>query len=143
MRINKVVKCIEFLNFGSFPGTIMFVMGFSYDELLKTSKRKKYKEWIAGIEDDQFKGLYNQGSWFAMKNTIEHSKTKEQKTLYFVCLPFDVFMGKPYDYCRLAHEVHHIVAFHLKDILNRNEEFEAEAYTHTHVMYQCLNAMGL
>lgn len=59
---------------------------------------------------------------------------------------FYIYIGEEfkftdYEYCKLAHEVLHICQFLLPDFLDRNREFESEAYLHTHLMEQCLKAI--
>jgi hypothetical protein len=42
------------------------------------------------------------------------------------------------DYVALAHEITHLIQFHLPDFCNRDREIEFEAYTHSHLMTQFL-----
>jgi len=58
--------------------------------------------------------------------------------LFYIILT-EEFDFSDYAYCKLAHEVLHICQFILPDILNRDREYECEAYLHTHIMMQCLN----
>jgi len=139
-----MTKIIEFLNFGIFPGTVLFAHGMGYDELAatirKNYKSKRWKDehnfWEFAISGD--KKLIDSGSHFALKRECENPKTGQTKTFYYLIIkrPFDF---SDYDYCILAHEILHLCQFHLPDILNRDREIEAEAYLHTHLMQQALD----
>lgn len=133
MKNKKPAKIIRYLNTGIFPATILFSMGFNYDEIIKHTK--KHGEWGMALRDD--KVLVDSGSWLGLKRVIENVKTGEERTHYYIILPKG-FDFSDYDYIRLAHEVLHICQFMLPDILNRNKEIEAEAYLHSHIMSQCL-----
>jgi hypothetical protein len=139
-------KTIAFLNMGNYPGTVMFSVGFTQPELIK-QLQKNYKtgywkpeqgceNWLRGIEkDDLLKG----GVWFALQRKLYHKKHPAKNLFYILILrPFDFSDG---DMCKLAHECLHICQFFLPDILDRNKEYEAEAYLHTHLMSQCLRIM--
>ncbi len=142
-KIIPEVKFIEFLNLGSFPGHVLFSVGFSYEELLiqieKNYTSKKWvakdgcQEWLLGIKgDDHLK----KGSYWAASRTLEHPEFGV-RDLYYIIL------AKPFDFsdnhmCILAHECLHICQYYLPDVLDRNKEHEAEAYLHTHLMRQCL-----
>ena len=143
----KVKKVLGFLDLGISPGTVLFSCGFTYKELT-TLLDKNYKSgrwplhkgvasWYLGISQEE--ELLGKGGNFGMSRTIEHPKHGEVKLYY-------ILLTKEFDFSDdsmaiLAHEILHIIQFHLPDILNRNKEIEAEAYTHTHLMNQCLKLL--
>jgi len=133
----KQVKLLHWLNTGIFPANIVFSCGFGYDEIMKLLKQKKADNWHEGLLHD--KSLIDGGGWFALSRTVE-KKEGAYVHLYYIILKYD-FEFTDYDYCRLAHEVLHICQFMLPDILNRDREYECEAYLHTHIMQQCLKAL--
>lgn len=123
-------KHINWLDFGIFPGSCLFVCGFGYNETLKHLKKKKSGDWILAFEDT--KNVWENDNWgFASKRTIITGKT-----YFFLTLkkPFDF---KDESHTRLAHEILHLASFHLKDFLNPIEENEAFCYLHSYLMRQC------
>lgn len=125
-------KCLNWLNCGIFPPIIMFSCGYTYDEIIASlNKTPAGKKWIPGFEDQKY--LVNKATWLAIKATVENDKT------YFYIYIKDHFDFSDDDYCCLAHEVLHICQYLLPDILRRDNEHEAEAYLHTHLMTQCLH----
>lgn len=118
---------------GMFPASIMFSCGFRYDELTKLINKKKATGWLRALSED--KTLIDAGKWFALKRGV-HGVT------YFYIILTEPFDFKDYSYCcKLAHEVLHICQFFLPDVLNRDREFESEAYLHTYIMESCLKAI--
>lgn len=81
------------------------------------------------IRDD--KELIERAHMVVMKRT--HSG----RTYFYLVINAD-FKFTDYCYCKLAHEITHLCQFYLPDVLNRNQEWEAEAYLHTHLMEQAL-----
>jgi len=138
MAKKKTYKVLHWLDTGIFPATVMFSCGFKYIEIMKMLKQKKAEHWISGISED--KALIENGNYLALKREIENLKTKECKTLYYIIINED-FNFTDYEYCKLAHEVLHICQFFLPDCLDRNREYECEAYLHTHLMQQCLKIL--
>jgi hypothetical protein len=116
----------------------MFSCGFTYDEIMKLLKQKKAVEWEEGLRWD--KGLIDKGTWFGLARTVENEKKDGYRHLYYVIIK-PSFDYSDYEYCKLAHEVLHICQFLLPDILNRDREYECEAYLHTHLMQQCLSVL--
>lgn len=137
-RETKVTKLIHWLDTGIFPATIMFSVGFTHDEIIKYLIKVKANEWKDGIADEN--DLFSKGNWCALRRDLEHTVTNEKKTLFYINIPraFDFSDG---DYCKLAHEVLHITQFMMKDFLDPEREYEAVAYTHTHIMEQCLKSL--
>lgn len=122
-------KHINWLNFGSFFGSCMFVCGFTYEETLKHIKKKKTGDWILAFEDT--KEIWNCDNWgYASKRTVAG-------VTYFILVLKNRFDFKDDSHSRLAHEILHLVSFCLKDFLDPMVENEAFAYTHTHLMTQC------
>ena len=131
----KQYKSLGYLNTGIFSAIILFSHGFDFDEITGVLKDTKAKEWRIGIENDR--ELIDGGNCFALSREITNSKTGKVVSLYYIILKQD-FDFTDYSYCKLAHEVLHICQFMLPDLLDRNREFECEAYLHTHIMSQCL-----
>lgn len=128
---------IKWLNAGIFPCMIMFSVGYKYDEIITFLKRRKYNDWLAGLSDD--KASIDSGKYFSIKRTVKNEK-KHEVTLFYIIITRPFYFSD-WDMCMLAHEVLHTCQFMLPDILNRDREFECEAYTHTHIMEQCLKIM--
>jgi len=132
----KEVQVMKILDFGVFPGKLMFSHGFSYDEIMDQLIEQKCDGWAEAISKD--KELFDNSQYTASYRIVE--KKGEHFHFYFIILQKQ-FQFTDYDYCVLAHEVLHICQFFLPDILDRNREIEAEAYLHTHLMKQCLSAI--
>lgn len=141
----KKLKCVEFLDFGIFPGTILLSVGYSHEELIAYMDKKyelgKWKKdngldiWVHPVRGDK---VFMESKFCAAKRELSHPEWGE-RTLYYIKLETFDFSDK--DMTILAHECLHICQFHLSDILDRNKEHEAEAYLHTHIMRQCLERM--
>jgi hypothetical protein len=125
----KSAKHISFLNLGSFPGVVMFSVGFTYDEVLKIST-KKYGDWALAVEkiQDVFQEDNNIG--FASKRVVKDIN-------YFFLVLKKVFDFKDQSHVVLAHEALHVISFVLCDILDPMVENEAFCYTHSHILEQC------
>lgn len=134
----KVVKVMEWLNNGCYPGFVMFSCGFTYDQVVAELKKKKATDWLYGIQDD--KKLIESGNWFGLARYVENTKTGSKMSLFYIIIT-EEFKFDDYDYCRLAHEVLHICQFFLKDLFDMEREYESVAYYHTHIMQQCLKAL--
>lgn len=132
----KKYEGMSWLNHGCYPGFTMFSFGMEYDGIMAMLKRKKAIDWITGISES--KELINNGHNFALKRRVQN-KEGENITLFYIIIK--EFNFTDIDYCILAHEVLHIVNFSLQQLLNRDDEFEAEAYFHTHLMQQCLHLL--
>lgn len=132
-------KVIGFIDCGIFPGDILFACGMSHAEIVKYLSKSGDKEWISGLSEYQIRIDDNLSMGDAICVTVENQRTREIRHLQYIILT--KFNFSDYHYCILAHEVLHICQFYLKDILNRQNETEAEAYFHTHVMSQCLELL--
>lgn len=137
---NKQPRAIASINFGMYPGYCMFVYGYSWDELMIELKKRDDKEWILPISDD--KEIMDGAEYQAMHRTVENTKTGEVKN-YFYIMYKKKFLFRDMSYVILAHEVLHIIQFYTKPIFDRNVEIENEAYLHSHIMKQCLDAIRL
>lgn len=138
MKRKKKKKIIRWLNAGIFPCPIMFSVGFSYDEIIKYLKKIKANEWAIGISQD--KSRVDGGTCFAMKRIVENEQTGAVVTHFYIIITRQ-FDFSDWDMIMLAHEIVHICQFMLPDILNRDNETEAEAYLHSHIMTQCLKEL--
>lgn len=130
---------MAWIDAGIFPATIMFSCGFKYGEINKLLTKKRAHDWKTGISED--KGLIESGENFALDRTIYDTKNSKNKKRVFYIIFTEQFKFTDYEFCKLAHEVLHICQFALPDFLNRDREFECEAYLHTHIMQQCLKVL--
>lgn len=129
----KKVKIFQFIRGGSFPFDILFTVNMKPIEIREKLKAECGEDWIQAFDctDDFF-----DGSWgVAMERSVDGYYH------YFLSLHKGFKFSSPYDYCKLAHEVLHLCQFALPKFINRDLEFEAEAYTHTHIMDMCLDIM--
>lgn len=136
------VKVIEWINFGIFPGLVMFSVGNTHAELIKRLHKKdmdkvEAAKWLAGLRDED--GLVNSklSAGCAMRRVIENKKSGQSVTLFYLILKrFD--LRDTDDFVSLAHECLHLCQFYLPYVLDMSKEHEAEAYLHSHLMQQCL-----
>ncbi len=132
MAKKKRSPLIVTLNTGIFEAPVVFSVGFEYKEMLK----KLGKEWAEPLFDE--KELIENGSCLAIKKTqLLGNKRKD----FFYIIFIDEFTFSDVDMCLLAHEIHHICTFLLRERLDISQEFECVAYTHSHLMRQCLEAL--
>lgn len=127
-------KLITYLNFGSFPGMIQFSVGFSFDEIMDIQKdQEDGQEWMQALAVDRETFSFG-GKYFAFKRELDGYQ-------YFYMVFTEPFDFSDESMIILAHEIVHLCQFRLTGTLDRNAEIEAEAYTHSHIMRQCLNAL--
>ena len=123
-------KIIETLNTGIFPARVCFCVGFTYKEIIAHLKKAKAEEgWIKAIEGDE--SHIGSGQFHAMKRTYKTAT-------YFYVIIIRTFDFSDWDMIMLAHELLHICQFLLPDMLDRDREYESEAYLHSHLMTQAL-----
>lgn len=122
-------QSLGYLNTGIFRPIILFSCGYDFDEIIDVLKKTGAEEWIGGIKDER--NFIQKGHAYAMQREVDG-------IFYYYIIIRDSFDFEDESYCTLAHEVLHIVQFVLLDILDRDREFECEAYLHTHIMSQCL-----
>lgn len=127
------MKIISTLNFGSFPGKIMFSAGYTFDEVCVELKKQKCGGWLSAFKQCRY--LTDPGiAGFSSKRYLD-IKGKE----YEYCILFlrDEFNFSDRHHAVLSHEVIHICTHHLSTMLDIVKENEAFAYTHTHILTQC------
>lgn len=135
----KQLKIIHWLDTGIFPATIMFTLNYKFDEINKYLDKVKANDWKMGMSQDR--KFFDGKNWCALRRDIENAKTGQEMTLFYIHIPRMFNFKDDMDYCKLAHEVLHITQFMMKDFLNPDNEFECVAYTHTHIMQQCLKIL--
>jgi len=126
---------IYWLNMGIFPGIVCFCYQLEYEQIIKKLKDTKRPSWALALSED--KDLVDNSPYLAMKRMVEYKKTGE-KSIYFFLVLKKRFRFNDWDHVMLAHEILHMCQFHLPDVLDRDDEIEAEAYLHSHLMTQCL-----
>jgi hypothetical protein len=137
LTIKQFMKVLSALNFGSFPGNIMFSAGYTFDEVCEELKKQKCTDWLIAFR--ACKHLTGSGVvGFSSKQFVE-IKGKE----YEFCFVFlrDVFKHTDRHHAVLSHEVIHICTHHLRDMFDIVKENEAFAYTHTHILTQCYDVI--
>jgi len=127
------------LNFGSFPGKIMFTCGYTYDEICKELKKQKCDEWLQCFETT--KNLFHPdcAGFSATRRLTVKGKEYEYNFLHLR----DCFDYSEKAHATLAHEVIHSVTYQLSTMLDIVKENEAFAYTHTHIMNQCYEVLKI
>lgn len=138
----KKIQIIDWLDFGSFPGTILFIVGHDYNSAIKYLKKNFKKSfwesaWPEALEEIKSK-FDEKIDGFAGRYVMTHKSKGEQITMILCLKNFNFTDG---DYSVLAHEILHLINFELKTLLDRDREHEAEAYTHTHIMMSALNKL--
>lgn len=134
------MKVYKFIDTGIFPATVLFVCGYNHDGIMKMmTSYKKNDPWREGIRHEKTL-IDNKDYWgHGMRRTIETIKTGKKTQVFYIIIR--EFNFKDEEYIRLAHEILHICQFFLPDVLERDREFECEAYLHSHLMRQCLEAL--
>jgi hypothetical protein len=138
-KTSKVKKGLKFLNFGIFPGNLLFCYNLNHFEIMIELAKLKADKWAYAIMNEQ--ALINQSNWLALSRELVDKKTGEASKYYYIIISSN-FEDIDYDYAKLAHEVLHVCQFFLPEVLDRNKEREAEAYLHTHLMMQCLKVIN-
>ena len=138
LKSTKDLKIIEWFNFGCFPGYWVFIQNFSHKEVMKHLKKQKAKGWIATLDDEKlFTGYPRAG-----RRDVKFESDDKSKAYYFIIMPDGLNTKDSEDLIILAHECVHICQFYLPDLMNRDEENEAEAYLHTHLMRQVIEHLN-
>lgn len=135
----KSKKGATFLNLGIFPGKILFCSGLRHAEIIKFLKRGKHEFWITSIEEDKSLddvSIVGKTTSFLCRE-VSDDVTNIKENFCFIIIP-DEFTFTDMEYINLAHECLHACQFLLPTFLDRNVEHEAEGYTHSHLMMQCL-----
>lgn len=123
------------LNFGSFPGKVLFTVGFTYDEICKALKRQEQTGWLAEFETTKHNFDTEHCVGFCARRL-----GKDKCQYYFLHLR-DNFNYTEKHHITLSHELIHLCSYHLPDYLDVLKENEAFAYTHSHLMQQCYDVM--
>lgn len=135
MKKPKSVDMITTVDFGIFGGKIMFSCGYSFKQLIKELKKQECYDWAKGLKKKKDE------DGVAGHAFVRNVKRKGSKTThYYLCLPKS-WTWTDDEYVTLAHEALHLCQYKLSEILNRDVETEAEAYTHTHIMKQILSRL--
>ncbi|WP_001275008.1 hypothetical protein [Leptospira interrogans] len=134
--LKKKKPLLANLDFGCFPGMIAFSCGASYEEIHKSFE--KNSPWQVGLESH--KEAIEKCFGLGCKSVVANAKTGKVTLCFYIILK-DFSFRRNDHIAILAHEITHINQFYLKDILDRNREFEAEAHLHTHIMIQCLKEL--
>lgn len=130
----KGIKSFFPINFGSFSGTCLVSCGLSIKYIRKHLKKNKNGDWRKGLkETEEFSST--QLAW-GIRIKVRYKKA--DRHLYYILLK-NPWKYTEENYITLAHEAVHICQFVLRDIMNRDEEIECEAYLHSHIMTQVLN----
>lgn len=127
------MKVLGTMNFGSFPGKLMFSAGYTFEEVCVELKKQKAKEWLLAFKDCENLTGSDVAGFSAKKYISINGKEYEYN---FVFLR-DVFNFSDRHHAVLSHEIIHICTHHLSQMLDIAKENEAFAYTHTHILTQC------
>ena len=121
------------INFGIFPGIISFTCGYTIKQIKKIYNGQGCKDWTAALKDVE---LVDSCLGMAMHRIHKGSN-------YWYCILRDPFTFTDQEMVTLSHEVLHLVQFRLNGVLDRDREFECEAYLHTHIMTQILDQLRI
>lgn len=131
------MKVLSTLNYGSFPGKIMFSAGYTFDEVCSELKKQKCTGWLLAFKECKY--LTGSGvAGFSSKRVISIKGKEFEYNFIFLR---DVFNFSDRSHAVLSHEVIHSCTHHLKDMLDIVKENEAFAYTHTHILTQCYDVI--
>lgn len=120
----------SFVKLGHFPAHCLVSYNMTYDDLIKSLRRKKYPDWITGLDKDNH--LFTDKRSFALHRQVECGK--EEKDLFYILLKDNVKLDDS-GYITIAHEVLHIVQFVSRFVCaDMIEETESSAYLHSALM---------
>lgn len=132
---------------------LIVVKGYTYDEVVEW-----FKDMFSTTDCKNLTKIKEHFTWYndhlyffkKVKEDIESALTKETNTagrydsgklpncpgcsFRIIILKHDWDHKNPYNLVTLAHELLHVCQEYLPIFLNRDEEHEAEAYFHTHLM---------
>lgn len=143
----KDFKVLNYLNHGIFRGYTLFSSGFTYNEiidLLKKDKKFLGQIYLRGLNEETHKHLIDDAGngGVAIRSLLKNKKTtKDVDYIHYVILGTEFNVDDDSCMCVLAHELLHICQFFLPDYLDRDEEKEAEAHFHSHLMRQALQIL--
>jgi hypothetical protein len=135
-------KVLTWLDNGIYPGYVLFSVNHNYKEITTKLKKLKNKGWYKAFKET---GYLNRESVIkpkahASRVALYNTKLQQDQHYFFIIFP-EKFEFEDEDYVCLAHEILHICQFFLQHILDRDVEYEGEAYYHSHLMHQCLEAL--
>ena len=140
---------------------LIVIKGYSYDEVVewykglfektdekKLSEIKKHFAWYhehleffkeikSSLDEKIGEASSAQGTYYT-KNLVSYPGSK----IRAIVLRKDLKPSNPDNVITIAHEVLHLCQEYLPKFLNRDEEHEAEAYFHTHVMTRIVGLFG-
>lgn len=120
------------LNFGSFPGKVLFTAGYTFEEVCTELKKQKCADWLIAFKECKY--LTGSGvAGFSSKRYVDIKKKEYEYCFVFLRDEFD-FSDR--HHAVLSHELIHICTHHLSSMLDIVKENEAFAYTHTHLLTQ-------
>jgi hypothetical protein len=138
--MNQVAKStkntcvIEWIDFGMFPGGLLFIQGFKYKEVVKHLKKEKANEWLIPFQRQE--DIFEDGRWTTVRCVDEGRES------YFIILPDACDLTNLDHVVSLAHECLHICQLFLPQLaINRDEEYECEAYFHSYLMKKIITAI--
>ncbi len=137
--MKKSSKVLEFLNMGCYLGEVLFCCGHEYEYLIKKLGKKDLLPYKAALQENDVKKSMHESEYLAIRYIMENKKLKKEKLVLIIYLKNRFDFDNDDDYVCLAHEIVHICQLFLPDIMNRDEEKEAEAYLHSHLMRQCID----
>src|SRR5690606_37378392 len=116
----KKYSHLSVIDLGIFPGHVLFAHGWKIAELKEELEKEGTQEWADGLDYEPL----DDTTWYGLYRKLEYPELDKTVSLYYLIIPDFNFTDE--DYCRLAHEVLHICQFYLRNVLDRNAEFEAE-----------------
>lgn len=138
MKKKKQKKDMFWIDWGTFPPDTLVVVGYSdMNEVLKTLRKKKEKEWSLAVELKEKSAPFPKGSHFFSSFKIE----KGEKPVNFSVLFLKDWKNDIEHYKILAHELVHGISFLMPDFLDPMEENEAFAYQHSFLFEQIANRL--
>jgi hypothetical protein len=133
---------LTFLNFGIVPGHCMFVCGMDEKQALKRFRKEYLSCDDSDVWDKSLSNIIEDESVTTNFYACDATFVKDGRNhrTYFIFFK-EEWGGTDGSYVILAHEVLHVVQFFSAHVFDRTKEIEFEAYLHTHLMSQCLDAI--
>lgn len=108
------MQVLTTLNFGSFPGKIIFSSGYTFKDICKELKKQKCGEWLTAFKTTEY--LFTKDcAGFSSTRCIEVDGKEYE--YHFICLR-DEFDFSDKHHTTLSHEVIHCCTFHLSNMLD-------------------------
>ncbi len=131
------MKVMSTLNFGSFDGKLMFISGYTFDEICEELKKQKCNDWLKAFKKTEYL-FSNDCKGFSSIQTLE---IKGQTYYYNFLHLKDEFDFSDRHHAILSHELIHACTHQLYNMFDIVRENEAFAYTHTHLLTQCYQVL--